>query len=756
MNSSQHNEPGLGISLGDIYFVIFRHKWKILLLAVAGLAAAAVFYHFKRPPFQSDAKLLVRYISDSRTELPIGNNSQVTPVIDPGRAALNSEVEILTSFDLAKEVATNFGPDRILSKFGGGSDPIAAASIIANGLNVDIAQDSSVIHLTLKNRDPDLVQPLLSEIIKDYLDMHIQVHRSAGISDELLTEETTQLKLQIAQTEAELQAARTSAGIINIADSQKAYSDEIARIRGELNKTEVEIAERQAVANQLAGKPASSPPAPSSDAPAVAASTNAVPPDQLQDYRDVCSRLNGLEKRQDDYLSKQGYTEENKLVKEVRGQITQLTKSKTALEIKYPSLVESDVAAPVFTSAPASAQPSEGDSLLGLSVRMKALKDQLAQVQADAAKLGEAEIKIADLERKQEIQEKDYSSFADSLDQARINENLGPGQVSDIKPIQEPTPPYQDTRKLKKALAILSVAGLFAGLAWAFLIELYLDNTIKRPVDIQSRLRMPLFLTVPDLQHNGHRRIAMNNRRQITYNGAANGEPDAVQPNPEHGVQITTPWVVDPDLRSYSDALRDRLVGFFESINLTRTPKLVAVTAAHRGSGVSTIAAGLAASLSETGDGRVLLVDMNVEQGAVQQFLRGKPGCKLDDALEGEKRESAMVQENLYVVAENSVIDQLPRALPKRFASLVPKLRASDYDYIIFDMPPVSPVSVTARLAMFMDKVLLVVESEKTDRNIVRQAGALLNQSKAPVSIVLNKTRNYVPKRLSPDFNSEA
>jgi Mrp family chromosome partitioning ATPase len=94
--------------------------------------------------------------------------------------------------------------------------------------------------------------------------------------------------------------------------------------------------------------------------------------------------------------------------------------------------------------------------------------------------------------------------------------------------------------------------------------------------------------------------------------------------------------------------------------------------------------------------------------------------------------------------------------LPRRFASLIPKLKASDYDYIIFDMPPVSPTSVTSRLAGFMDTVMLVIESEKTDQQVVQQATALLAQSKANVTAVLNKTRHYIPSRLHQDFLSDS
>ena len=146
---------------------------------------------------------------------------------------------------------------------------------------------------------------------------------------------------------------------------------------------------------------------------------------------------------------------------------------------------------------------------------------------------------------------------------------------------------------------------------------------------------------------------------------------------------------------------------------------------------------------------------MNQENGGAQQFFHGRANCKLDDALLRDKRDEALVSERLYVVSEGSASDKLSRVLPKRFAALVPQLKASDYDYIIFDMPPVSQTSITTRLAGFMDTVMLVIESEKTDRDTVQQANALLTQSKANVTAVLNKTKQHVPGRLVHDINAK-
>jgi Mrp family chromosome partitioning ATPase len=92
------------------------------------------------------------------------------------------------------------------------------------------------------------------------------------------------------------------------------------------------------------------------------------------------------------------------------------------------------------------------------------------------------------------------------------------------------------------------------------------------------------------------------------------------------------------------------------------------------------------------------------------------------------------------------------RSLPKDFQNLAPRLKASDYDYIIFDMPPVSQISTTVKLARYMDIALMVVEAEETDREAVKRAGAFLEQSGANVGVVLNKTRSYGPKRLQSEW----
>jgi succinoglycan biosynthesis transport protein ExoP len=82
---------------------------------------------------------------------------------------------------------------------------------------------------------------------------------------------------------------------------------------------------------------------------------------------------------------------------------------------------------------------------------------------------------------------------------------------------------------------------------------------------------------------------------------------------------------------------------------------------------------------------------------------------------------------------------------------LVPHLKASDFDYIIFDMPPLDQTSPTWGMAAFMDKLLLVVEAEKNSRDVIKRSYRKLVAERDNVAVVVNKARYYVPKSLDTE-----
>lgn len=709
-----------GLTLGDIYYVLFRHKWKLLFCVTTALAAAGYIYFTKPSPYLSEAKLYIRYVVADKAIGPTVDRSAKSPD-QRGETIMNSEKEILTSVDLMRRVVETVGAQRILGKAGGGNDTAAALAIVRRNLTVIAPRASSIMHVSFKHSDPELVQPLLRELVQQYLRIHVETHTANGMLGEFLTQETDQLRSKLAQTEDELRKATARAGVVSLEEAKKSYADQMAGIRRELYSVEAEIAEKSSALEELKKRV---------PVPDLTSNVSApVPPEVLAEYRSVSNQVDLLIRIEQELLTQ--FTAESPRVIEVKTQRESAEKRRAQFHERYPRIQQVGISREQGPANDAAIANDLVTQIVARNARTAVLQKQLAALRAEATKLDSMEGTIVELRRKKELEEANYRYYAASLEQARINETLGNGRISNIIQVQTPSPPFRDRTNTMKTSILILIGGIGGALAWAFFIELYLDRTVKRPVDVLRATPAPLLISIPKL-----RRKQLSAGANGHHNGSEtkNGSPQlAITP-------ANRPLVI------YHETLRDRLIGYFESLNLTHKPKLIAVTGLSQRSGVTTTASGLARSLSETGEGNVLLVDMNADTGMAQQFAKGRAVCGLDQLL--ETRDGAHVEQNLYVVAENSHSDRLSRNLPQRFTKLIPKLKASDFDYIIFDMPPVSQISITPRLAGFMDLVLLVVESEKTERDLVRGATRLLAESRARLGVVLNKTRNYVPSRL--------
>jgi len=738
IQTPERQNQAAGLNLADIYYIVFRHKWKIILFSAAGFLAAAAVY-FKMPvSYKSEAALYIRYILESRAPNPIAGDPQTRTLETGGANIINSEIEIIRSLDLARDVAMKIGPEKILGK--GQTNIWDAAAAVRKGLTVGVANKSDILGITFQCSDLKIVQDVLTKLIEAYLAKHKEIHRGGGEFDKVLRQQIDGLKVQLGNTEAELQTNKMKAGVMSIEDSKKAYTAELSKIRQELFNTKAELAERQAALTEfqklLPVKAETPSEKPEAD----------LPSDKITEYKRVSSQLDSLRRKEQELLAQ--YTEENSQVKNIHERIAAAEKTQAKLETDYPKLAKLQLASSK-PGGPGNDLSGENARIMimALEAKIKVLSSQLEETTTNALNFNAWEPAITELQRKRDLEEATYRHFSTSLEQAKFDNDLAVEKTSNIKIAQEPCLPYQEKQKRVKIVIGLAIGGVVAGFALAFLIEFFLDPTVRRPTEVETRLHLPLFLTIPKLQRNGRPALPAP-----PLPGADQPEPGEAAAEPVTSKKSeVVPWHAE-GLTTYYEALRDRLMTFFDAHNLTHKPKLIAVTGCGKGAGVTTIATGLAASLSETGDGSVLLVDMNTAQGAAHPFFKGKPGGTLTDALGTGTRENSLVQANLYAVTERGNNGLLPTVLPRRFSSLVPKLKASDYDYIIFDMPPVSQISPTARLAGFMDTVLLVIESEKTDRDVAKRAVAMLAESKAEVCAVLNKNHRYVPERLQQEI----
>jgi uncharacterized protein involved in exopolysaccharide biosynthesis/Mrp family chromosome partitioning ATPase len=658
-----------GIHLSDILFALFKRKRTIILCAVVGIIAAAAFYLFYPPVYESQAKMLVRYVLERSAVDPIEAEKAAAASGNYTDRVIDAEIEILTSWDLAVQVAEAIGPKRLLppatdllTKVAhaiGFKPPSAAAteaeaaSAVSLGLKVISTKGSNIIFVSYKNHDPQIATLVLQELLSRYFVKHLEVHRSAGAFD-FVTQQTDQVRARLNQTEDALKSMRDKTGIISLKEGSAALTAEAAKTQEALNAAEAELAEGKAVVNQ---------------------------------------------------------TSESKAKKwGIKGQ-------------------------------PSEKSSSSGKArVAGIEAKVETLKTRLRDTQQKMKQLSALRPQMEDLERKREMDEANYKYFAASLEKARVDEALDPSKMPNISAVQRPSPPMLETKMRNKIALGLAGGGIAFGIALALLRGLALNRTVGRPLQLETELDIPLMLSIPYSNgRNGHLVLPPNSSPE---------NPGALATKRHHSK--LAPWEAGHFMRRYCDAIRDRLGLYFELNQLTHKPKLVGVTSFSEEAGTSTLAAGLAASLSEMDDGKVLLVDVNLGPQAVHPFFKGKPAYPLTAALK-PRTEIASASENLYLATVGS-----PNAGPaqlglKKFFDMMPNLKASDFDYIIFDMPRLAQTSPTWGMAAFMDKLLLVVEAEKNNREIIKRGYGKLVAERNNVSVVVNKARSYVPKWLDAE-----
>lgn len=873
--------PAATMTVSDVLYALFRHKWKVLFLWLLGIGAAVGLYLKNKPPYVSEAKLLVRYVVDSRSAEVLGPDGQVRTPPNSAESIINSEGEILGSLDLCRQVAEALGPQKILPKTDAASNLMAnAASVIFAGLDVQIPKRSSVIRVSMTHPDPETAQQALQRLIEVYFKRHAEIHRGLGTIDAVLAQQTDQVRSRLTQTDQELQELRTKAGVLSLEDSRRTITEQMGNIRQQIFATEAELAEYQLVIQsstptgtrgtnamsisnvvssvpmpssiqnsiapatnaagtsnvaaptavpvapespvrseehrksllarleslrqqerdlrdlrtkagpagavdarhsytdqigrvrqmiltaetELAGNPAAGPvvTASNSGAPALPAirtndsvvsgppvvsvtssnsSSAPAPSESFLEYKALLGRLEYLHRQELEYRNI--YTDGNRTLVRVRQQLAEAEAARKRIETDNPIFLTyltpgtggNNASSAVSTVLPGTTGGVDPNRIRALEAKLKVLYTQMDKQKQEAAALEQFETQLNQLQRRRELDEKNYRHFAAGLEQTRFDEALGSGKLANISVVQAPSPPVLSSGKRMKMAGMALGAGVVGGIALALLIELMLDHSVRRSGQLETSLALPLLSTIPRARLGRYKARLQIGNGESQHGANGSGGPDIPG------------WSAGHPLREHIEALRDRTLMHFEGD--LRKPKLIGVTSCREAAGVTTIACGLAAALSEVADGRVLLINLDPRSQSLHPFLLGREVCSVVDVVEAGKRETALIGNNLYVatnLAEVSGGNGSAMMQPTNISRLLPKIKMSDYDYVVFDMPPVTHTSISSKLAGMVDLVFMVAESEKDSQKGLKKACQLLAESNANYRVVLNKFERYVPK----------
>lgn len=157
--------------------------------------------------------------------------------------------------------------------------------------------------------------------------------------------------------------------------------------------------------------------------------------------------------------------------------------------------------------------------------------------------------------------------------------------------------------------------------------------------------------------------------------------------------------------------------------------RVVGITSATRGEGKSTTAINLAYTIAETGK-RVLLVEADMRRPNLARRLGIDATPGLSNLLAGLCREKDVVQdvgllENLKVITSGDIPPNPSELLGSERMDAVLGTLTGDFDFIIFDLPPVNAVSDGLVVSRLIQGMIVVVRQDYSNR---QDLAALLRQ----------------------------
>ncbi|TFD06162.1 MULTISPECIES: polysaccharide biosynthesis tyrosine autokinase [unclassified Cryobacterium] len=197
------------------------------------------------------------------------------------------------------------------------------------------------------------------------------------------------------------------------------------------------------------------------------------------------------------------------------------------------------------------------------------------------------------------------------------------------------------------------------------------------------------------------------------------------------------PLIVHVDPRSPRAESFRTLRTNLQFLDVGRVDRAFVITSSIESEGKSTTGANLAIALADAGS-RVLLVDADLRRPKVADYMDVEGAVGLTDVLIGRAELADVIQPwgkgQLFVLPAGHVPPNPSELLGStRMTQLIAEFNRA-FDVVIFDAPPLLPVTDAAILAKNVGGALVVVAAGRTHKNQLTGAIAALNNVGAPIS----------------------
>jgi uncharacterized protein involved in exopolysaccharide biosynthesis len=471
-------------SPADVRAVIARYKWALVLSFLVPVLASIGLGYALTPKYESEARLLVRAGWEYVPHREAAEGAQNSPSTSM-RETVDTEVQILTSEDLIREVVEAVGVERLYPGLDralpAGVSPLrGAVAWFSRDLSVSAVRLTNVIELRLRNPSRAMAEEAMQAMLDHFREFHLRAFsfKRSGVLDGQVRESEARL----AALQQERMEYQSQHGLYAVSEQR---ADLVRQRARDLNALQ-EVKRRKAaldaqvlyVSSELARQPATTT-AQSTNAPSVAAA-------------DTEKRVRDLEQRRQQLVAR-GYMQSNPVL---AGAIAELNTARDALrQTKGREVAVTTIANPLLAGLK-SQLVTLGMDLAPLASTHDALQAAVTADDEQLQRLIRDEVALHDYDRGITDLDATTTTLRQRLADARYAEDFNRAQFASVQVVQSPSASHVPVWPHKRLIGAGGVlVGLFAS-GFTLLIALTFGDRCLTATGVERLLRVPVLATI--------------------------------------------------------------------------------------------------------------------------------------------------------------------------------------------------------------------------------------------------------------------
>src|SRR5271170_1926095 len=459
--------------------MLFRAKKLITSTFIAVFAFVLLFLAIRPDKYEAHMSFLVR---NERAEPLVGSdphqNSMQLP--DVSEENLNSEVELLSSSDVLRQVVLNC--DLAKGMFGNKDVAVEGATQrLSKALKITPVRNSSLINVSYQSSNRDQARNVLAQLAKVYLQKRTNLH-TASEAEVFFDSETRQAQDNLKAAESERSLFLSQNSYEGLPQQVQMGLQYVQDLKGQADGAQASLEETEGRLRQIAADRKMTP--------------ERIPTQQRAStdpyaIQQMLSSLVTLENRKTELLTK--FKPGDRQVLQTDQEIQDTQKALSRVESMQPQENVSDVN-PAWQALDAESNRLN-QARTGLMRRRDQLLAQLRQQEDRLRQMQTDSVRVNELERRVRVAADKFDLYQSKAVAAKIADGLDAQKISNVVLVSEPVvPAIPETSPFNLFTGF--ILALFISLSLGFLSQM-LSEKLYGPSEIEEQTGIPVMATLP-------------------------------------------------------------------------------------------------------------------------------------------------------------------------------------------------------------------------------------------------------------------